>query len=304
MRGRPYFVAACLAGSAGLLGYALVADVRAYLRGAVALSRNFYGVLTIEALDSPDPLLSRLSLRNGRIVHGFQYQSPGKRREPTTYYGRASGIGLLLDHHPGRAQGRPLRVGVVGLGTGTLAAYGRPGDVFRFYDINPDVVRLSRGPAPRFTYLAESRAGIEIAPGDARLSIERELASKAPPLDVLAVDAFTSDAIPVHLLTREAIALYVQRLRPDGVLALHLSNRQLDLLPVARAAADALALEASLIDTNDDGEGCWGATWVLLAREGAPLEPPAIDEASTDLPESRSVRLWTDDYSNLFEVLK
>jgi len=305
MRGRPYFAAACLAGAAGFLGYVLVADVRAYLRGAVALSRNFYGVLTIEALDSPDPLLSRLSLRNGRIVHGFQYQSSGKRREPTTYYGRASGIGLLLDHHPGRAQERPLRVGVVGLGTGTLAAYGRPGDVFRFYDINPDVVRLSRGPAPRFTYLADSRAGIEVAAGDARLSLERELASGAPPLDVLAVDAFTSDAIPVHLLTREAIALYVARLRrPDGVLALHLSNRQLDLLPVARAAADALSLEASLIDTNDDGEGRWGATWVLLAREAAPLERPEIDEASADLPESPRVRLWTDDYSNLFQVMK
>jgi hypothetical protein len=305
MRARPYFVAVCLAGAAGFLGYALVADVRAYLRGAVALSRSFYGVLTIEALDSPDPLLSRLSLRNGRIVHGFQYQSSGKRREPTTYYGRTSGIGLILDHHPGRAQERPLRVGVVGLGTGTLAAYGRPGDVFRFYDINPDVVRLSSGPTPRFTYLADSRARIEIAAGDARLSLERELASGAPPLDVLAVDAFTSDAIPVHLLTREAIALYVARLRrPDGVLALHLSNRQLDLLPVTKAAADALSLEASLIDTNDDGEGCWGATWVLLAREAAPLEPPEIDEASADLPESPRVRLWTDDYSNLFQVLK
>ncbi|HEY7114872.1 MAG TPA: fused MFS/spermidine synthase [Thermoanaerobaculia bacterium] len=304
LRARPYFVAACLAGGAGFLGFALVADVRGYVRGALALSRNFYGVLTIEALDSPDPQLSRLSLRNGRIVHGFQYQSSERRREPTTYYGRASGIGLLLDHPPGRAPGGPRRVAVVGLGAGTLAAYGRPGDVYRFYDINPDVIRLSTGNAPRFTYLAESRARVEIAPGDARRSLERELASNAPPFDVIAVDAFTSDAIPVHLLTREAIALYMARLRPDGVLALHVSNRQLDLLPVARAAADALALEASLIDTNDDGEGCWGATWVLLAREPGPLEPAEIEQASAELPRSPRVRLWTDDYSNLFQVLK
>jgi len=262
-------------------------------------------VLTIEALDSPDPQLSRLSLRNGRIIHGFQYQSSEKRREPTTYYGRGSGIGRLLDHHPGRALGRPLRVGVVGLGTGTLAAYGRAGDVFRFYDINPDVIRLSTGGAPRFTYLAESAARVEIAPGDARRSLERELASSAPPFDVIAVDAFTSDAIPVHLLTREAVALYVARLRrPDGVLALHVSNRQLDLIPVARAAANALRLEASLIDTNDDGQGCWGATWILLARQGDPLERPEIREASAELPDSPRVRLWTDDYSNLFQVLK
>ncbi len=304
-RGHPWFVGACLAGAVGLLGFALAVDVRSYLRGAVALSRSFYGVLTIEALDVPDPLFSRLSLRHGRIIHGFQYQPPGKRRIPTTYYGEGTGIALILENHPRRAAG-PLRVGVVGLGVGTLAAYGRAGDVYRFYDINPDVVRLSTGPEPRFTYLADSPAKIEIALGDARLSLERELAGAGgQDFDVLAVDAFSSDAIPVHLLTREAIALYFAHLRrPDGVLALHISNRQLDLLPVAKAAAEALGVESAVVDTSDRGEAVWGATWVLLARGGAALEAKAIEEASNDFPESPRVRLWTDDYSNLFDVLK
>src|SRR6185295_1372256 len=165
-------------------------DVRSYTHAAVALSRNFYGVLTLEAIDFPDPLFSRLSLRHGRIIHGFQYQPPSKRRIPTTYYGEGTGIALALENHPRRASG-PLRVGIVGLGTGTLAAYGRAGDVYRFYDINPDVIRLSTGPSPRFTFLADSKARIEIAPGDARLSLERELARVGPQnFDVLAVDAF------------------------------------------------------------------------------------------------------------------
>ena len=279
--------------------------MRAYTRSADSLSRNFYGVLTIEAIDSPDPLLSRRSLRHGRIIHGFQYQAPEKRRLPTTYYGEGTGIALALEHHQRRPAG-PLRVGVVGLGVGTLAAYGRAGDVYRFYDINPDVVRLSSGPAARFTYLADSSARVEIALGDARLALERELAAAGPQqFDVLAVDAFSSDAIPVHLLTREAIELYLAHVRrPDGVVALHLSNRQLDLLPVAKAAAEALGVNAAVVDTHDSGEAVWGATWVLLSRDRRPLEEPAIAAASRPLAGDRRVRLWTDDYSNLFQVIQ
>jgi hypothetical protein len=302
---RPWFAGTCLAGALGLLAFALGDDVRSYHHAAMLLSRSFYGALTVEALDSPDPLFSRLSLRHGRIIHGFQYQPPRKRGIPTTYYGEGTGIALLLENHPRRAAG-PLRVGVVGLGTGTLAAYGRPGDVYRFYDINPDVVRLSTGPSPRFTFLADSPARIEIVTGDARLSLERELARSGPQnFDVLAVDAFSSDAIPVHLLTREAIALYLAHVRrPDGVVALHLSNRQLDLIPVAKAAADALGVDAVVVDTHDRGDAVWGATWVLLSRDPKALEVPAIDAASGDLPDSPRVRLWTDDYSNLFQVLR
>jgi len=301
---RPYLAGTCLAGALGLLGFSLGYDIRSYYHSALLLSRSFYGALTVEALDSPDPFFSRLSLRHGRIIHGFQYQPPRKRGIPTTYYGEGTGIALLLENHPRRAMGS-LRVGVVGLGTGTLAAYGRRGDVYRFYDINPDVVRLSIGPAPRFTFLADSPARTEIVTGDARLSLERELArSGSQNFDVLAVDAFSSDAIPVHLLTREAIALYLAHVKPDGVVALHLSNRQLDLLPVAKAAADSLGVDAVVVDTHDRGDAVWGATWVLLSRDSKSIDAPAIDKASEDLPDSPRVRLWTDDYSNLFQVLR
>src|SRR5262249_23678636 len=154
----------------------------------------------------------------------------------TTYYTERSGIGLALLHHPRRAAGS-LRVGVVGLGTGTIAAYGQAGDTYRFYDINPAVVALSEGPQRMFTYLRDGPARVEIVLGDARLSLERERKrSGAQGFDVLAIDAFTSDSIPVHLLTKEAFELYLSHLaRPDGILAIHISNRQLDLAPVVRA---------------------------------------------------------------------
>jgi len=303
-RGRPYFAGACLAGALGLLAFVLHADIQAFLSSAVSVSRNFYGVLTVEAIHSQDRELSRLNLRHGRIIHGFQYQSADKRRIPTTYYGEGSGIGLALLHHPRRAAG-PLRVGVVGLGTGTIAEYGRKGDFFRFYDINPEVVRLSGSRMPLFTYLRDSPASIETVLGDARLSLERELALALPQnFDVLAVDAFSSDSIPIHLLTKEALAVYLAHLsRPDGILALHISNRHLDLAPVVRALAGALKLEASLIDTNGEGDAVWGSTWILLARDPRVLGTTEIEKASKKLS-GRAVRLWTDDYSNLFQVLK
>ncbi len=304
LRGRPYFAGACLAGALGLLGFVLLADVRAFAESAVAMSRNFYGVLTVEEKHDMDPTLRRLDLRHGRIIHGFQYQAPEERRRPTTYYAEATGIGLLLRHHPRLAAG-PLRVGVVGLGVGTIAAYGRAGDFYRFYDINPAVVELSARPGSTFTYLRDSPAKVELVLGDARLSLERELIrGQAQNFDVLAVDAFSSDSIPVHLLTREAIAIYLGHLRrPDGVLAIHISNRSLDLAPVVRALADAFRLEAAVVDTDSVDDATWGATWVLLSRDRTVLETAEIDEESEELVGS-GTRLWTDDYSNLFRLLK
>ncbi|HEY6929799.1 MAG TPA: ferrichrome ABC transporter permease [Thermoanaerobaculia bacterium] len=303
-RGHPYFAAGCLAGALGLLGYVLISDVRAFLESAVSVSRNFYGVLTVEELSKDDPDLNRFELRNGRIVHGFQYRDPEKRREPTTYYTERSGIGLALLHHPRRATG-PLRVGVVGLGTGTIAAYGRAGDTYRFYDINPAVVALSEGPRSRFTYLRDCPARVEIVLGDARLSLERERRDRAAQgFDVLAIDAFTSDSIPVHLLTREAVELYFSRLaRPDGILAIHISNRQLDLAPVVRALVDSLGRKAASVDIEGEGTTTWGSTWILVSSESV-LETPEIARASKDLSGARVIRPWTDDYSNLFQVIK
>jgi spermidine synthase len=304
-RGRPYFGATCLVGALGLLGYVLISDVRAFLESAVSVSRNFYGVLTVEEINKDDPELDRLDLRHGRIVHGFQYKAADKRRMATTYYTEESGIGLALLHHPRRAAG-PLRVGVVGLGVGTIAVYGRAGDSFRFYDINPAVVRLSAGAQSTFTYLRDCPAKVDIVLGDARLSLEEELARRSPQgFDVLAIDAFSSDSIPVHLLTEEAFALYMSHLsRPDGILAVHISNRHLDLAPVVKALAAALHLEAVSIDIEGEGDAVWGSTWILLARNSKVLETPEIDEASEDLSDQRVIRPWTDDYSNLFQVVK
>jgi hypothetical protein len=304
-RGRPYLSAAFLAGALAFAGMLLVSEIQSFLQSAVSISRNFYGVLTVERLGAGDPDAERLDLRHGRIVHGFQYKSLWKRFLPTTYYTEGSGIGLALEHHPRRAFG-PMNVGVVGLGVGTIAAYGRVGDTYRFYDINPAVISLSTGPARLFTYLADCPGKVEIAVGDARLSLEREISSRsAAPFDVLAVDAFTSDAIPVHLLTKEAIAIDLARLAsPDGILALHISNRQLDLEPVVRAVARSLSLPMCVVDKNERGDVTWATTWVLLSRDPAVLAVPEIALACARRETGPATRLWTDDYSNLFAVMK
>jgi hypothetical protein len=260
-------------------------------------------VLTVDRLARGIPDAERLDLRHGRIVHGFQYWSPEMRDTPTTYYAENSGIGLAIRDHPKRLLA-PLRVGVVGLGTGTLAAYGKPGDTYRFYDINRDVIALSTGPSRLFSFLADSKARIEIAPGDARLSLEREAARNAPRFDILAVDAFTSDAIPVHLLTREAIETDLARLEPGGILALHLSNRQLNLIPVAQAAAKALAIPLCIVDRDERGEAVWSTTWALLSRDPSAFSSPRLSTACANKDSEKKIRLWTDDYSNFFQLIK
>ena len=198
--------------------------------------------------------------------------------------------------------GRPLRIGVIGLGTGTLAAYGRKGDLYRFYDIDPRVMDIARN---EFTYLADSRAQIELALGDARLTLERE----APQgFDVLAIDAFSSDAIPVHLITREALGVYLKHVRPDGIVAFHVSNRFLDLIPVVARLAKEHGAHAVLVsdDAEDEGDSLRSRSdWVLVSRDPAALKRRAIVEAGAQPAEDRPEwRTWTDDYSNLIQILK
>src|SRR5271167_1592222 len=209
-------------------------------------------------------------LRHGQIIHGEQYSAADKRREPTTYYGRDSAIGLTLLNHPRRfarnPRDRTLRVGAIGLGVGTIAAYGMPGDYFRFYEINPAVIKIAEGEDGYFTYLRDSRARIEIVPGDARLSMERELANgNAQEFDVLVLDAFAGDAIPVHLLTIEAFAVYLRELNPDGVIAIHVTNRYLDLQPVIREAAEHFGLTAARVHQAGNAM-VKPSDWILLAR--------------------------------------
>ncbi len=260
--------------------------------------RSFYGTVRILDAPAPDGVGTIRLLTHGSTRHGQQFLDPGRRQVPTTYYSRASGIGLLLEELSGAP---PRRMGIVGLGAGILAAYGRPGDTIRFYELDPLVIGVARR---HFTFLEDSRATIEMVPGDARVSLERE--EKQAPFDILVVDAFSSDAIPVHLLTREAFELYFRRLTPDGVLALHLTVRHLDLGPQVAALARAVGRPSWEIRTpSDDARGIMDARWILLTSNRALLERPRLrDAGSPPGGGSSPPRLWTDDFSNLFQVLK
>jgi hypothetical protein len=259
---------------------------------ALRVARNFYG--TLKVLDGGAAKL----LNHGTITHGEQLVDPVQRCEPTTYYGPASGVGLALQEAKARG---PVHVGVVGLGVGTVAAYGRAGDRFRFYELNPLVVDVARRD---FSLLGCSPAQVQMVLGDARLSLARE---PDQGFDVLVVDAFSSDAIPVHLLTYEAFLLYRRHLAPGGILAVHVSNRHLELTPVVASAARAVNLRAAVVESEDDEDPSlrrYGATWVLLsARDGLFVSPPFLGKV-TKPPVPDSLRLWTDDYSNLLQVVR
>jgi hypothetical protein len=234
-------------------------------------------------------------------THGLQFVRPDKALLHTSYYGDHSGIGLAFLNLP-RTSGRNF--GLVGLGTGTVAAYGQPGDTLRIYEINPAVEKLAHDP---FTHIDRSPAKVSVIMGDARLSLERELAAgQSNQFDLLALDAFSSDAIPAHLLTREAFAVYLKHLRPDGVIAVHVSNRYLDLEPVVRALVRHFDLNMAVI--SDDYETDWWlyeTTWILVTRNRALLAQPEISEA-TDPPAKnpKPAVLWTDDQTSLYGILR
>lgn len=260
----------------------------------VAVSRNFYGVLRVVETDRQDPSRHRFSMLHGRIVHGSQFAAPEKRSMPTAYYGQDSGVGLVLAD---RATRGSMHVGTVGLGVGTIAAYGQAGDRYRFYEINDDVIRLAE---EHFTFLRDCPAEQEIVLGDARLSLEREAPQD---FDVLVLDAFSGDAIPVHLLTVEAGEIYRRHLKPDGVLAIHISNMHFDLRPVVTALAEHLGMATVCTQTEGDpANGTETSRWMLLTPDPHVLQNESIAELSIPLGDSRI--LFTDDDSNLFEILR
>jgi hypothetical protein len=265
-----------------------VAQVRGFHFHAIDVRRSFYGSLRVAESGGVR------ALYHGTVKHGSQFLEASRRRWPTTYYGPPSGAGLAMLHCCDGAR----RVGVIGLGAGTLAAYGRPGDEIRFYEINPQMEDIARSD---FSFLSGSAAAISITIGDGRLALERE-----PPrnFDVLVVDAFSGDAIPVHLLTGEAWALYLCHLKPGGILALHLSNQYLDLVPVAARQAQADGLAAVIIQSPKQEElELSAATWMLASRDAAIFLRPEI-RAAASVPEIRPGRLWTDDDSSLFEAIR
>jgi len=269
--------------------------IRQQATGARVMVRNFYGGLKVmdEVADDSDEPVRRLM--HGTITHGEQFLKPEFQGRPTTYYGPNSGVGRAIRQDQ---EGGPVRVGVIGLGAGTLAAYGRAGDYFRFYEINPLVLLLAR---TEFTFLKICKARLDVALGDARLSLEREAPQN---FDVLAVDAFSSDAIPVHLLTREAFVLYFRHLNPAGVLAVHVSNKHLNLTPVVKLIAASLRKDARLVDTEDEPNDVFGSTWVLVGASKAFFEGTLMRSAAVPVPAPQHMRMWTDDYSNLFQILK
>jgi spermidine synthase len=274
----------------------VVMQVRAYGENTIVQVRSFYGTMRVLQESDAEAGMYR-TLVHGTIQHGTQYfGSEDDRTSPTTYYVHNSGIGLALDLC---CKNRPRRVGMIGLGAGTLAAYGKPGDVFRFYEIDPNVERIARN---IFTYLRDSKAKIEIVTGDARLSMEAE-----PPqqYDVIAVDAFSGDAIPVHLLTAEAVQLYRRHLRPGGVLAFHVSNSYLDLGPVVAQEAEHAGLSAVMVSSPDDEyTGGYAADWVLITANRDFLSIPKVSEAANKIAPKPGLRLWTDDYSSLWPIVK
>ncbi len=275
---------------------ALVATTTTGKLGALVSARNFYGILRVTTReDSNGPLRE---LQHGRIRHGFEYLQAARKDWPTSYYGPHSGIAIALN---ALDKGR-RRIAVVGLGAGTLAAWGRPGDTFRFYEINPEVEQIAR---TWFSFLSDSKAQTEVVLGDARVQLDRELtAGRSGDFDLIAVDAFSSDSIPMHLLTAECAELYRRRLQPGGVLALHISNRALNLDPVARGVASYLGWPAVRIVSQDDAQtGESSSTWVLITSNQAFLERAGLAHASSSWS-SRAPIVWTDDFASLWHVLK
>jgi SAM-dependent methyltransferase len=292
-----FIVLALAAGLAfGITGF-LARDTWKSIGHSRVLVRNFYGALVVYDTETDGNMGPARVLRHGTIDHGEQFLWPQNRRFPTTYYARKSGVGIAIQTL--QLQG-PMHVGVIGLGAGTLTTYARPIDRYRVYDINPLVLKIAQ---TQFTFLLDCMAPHDVVMGDARLSLENE-----PPqgFDVLAVDAFSGDAIPVHLLTREAYSLYWRHLKPDGVLAVHVSNRYLNLAPVVALGAGEDHKTAKMVSFEPDDRNETEETesdWVLVSSRPGFFDQPELKMA-TKIDPIPGLRMWTDDYSNLYRILR
>lgn len=267
----------------------------------IVSSRNFFGWIRVRESEAPGGGRYR-RLLHGNTVHGNQFLEPPRDRQPTTYYTSGSGVGQAVQWLRERDGASPLRVGVAGLGTGTMAAYAQPGDVFRVYEIDPQVIALSTPPtggAPVFRYVAQAEGEVTIVPGDVRLSLEREAPND---FDLLVLDAFSSDAVPGHLLTVEAFDVYARHLRDArSLLAVHVSNRFLDLRGIVRTAGVETGFASVVVSHYPDGDGEESTTWVILSRQREELEAFGDPDEADAEP---WVRPWTDAWSNLFDVIE
>ena len=301
------------AGAASLL---LIWSGTSQYRQSSWAHRNFYGTLYVTEKQMPDTRFNAYVFTHSSTMHGLQFSSPDLRGYPTMYYNKNSGIGLLLlnfpRHQDDPAKSHDLRLGGIGLGAGTLATYGLPGDVFRFYEIDPEVVRVASGKYGYFSFLSDSKAHVEVVDGDGRISLERELAQGKPEAyDVLVVDAFNGDAVPVHLLTQEAFELYLKHLRDErSVIAVHVTNRAVELASVVAAEAqhfglNVLYVNAPGITNKTIPDGVISPNqWILLSRSKEALSAPALLQASSPLKLRKGLHFWTDDRNNLLQILR
>lgn len=285
-------------------------------RSSIWAHRNFYGSLYIAERRVPDSRFNAYAFTHSNTLHGIQFVSSDLRPYPTAYYNKTSGIGILLMNYPRHPEDgttpHNLRVGGIGLGAGTIATYGQAGDVFRFYEIDPEVIRVASGEHGYFSFLSGSPARVEIVSGDGRLSLERELAQGQPQAyDILIVDAFNGDAVPVHLLTREAFELYLKHLRDENsVIAVHVTNRAVELASVVAAEAQYFHLNLTYINapgiTSDNlPDGLISPNqWILLSRSKTVLSLPAIEKAANPLRLRHGMHFWTDDQNNLLQILR
>ncbi|MCC6291197.1 MAG: fused MFS/spermidine synthase [Bryobacterales bacterium] len=284
-----------LAGMAGLWIF-LGRSINDSVQGYKLVTRNFYGALRVRQTGDGSNWEDYKTLLHGSINHGEQWLHPARRRELLTYYCADTGIGRAMRV---RTEGVPQKTGVLGLGAGTMAAFGRPGDDYTFYEINPIVPKLAH---EEFTFYPDCPARKRIVMGDGRLSLERQSPQN---FDVLMMDAFSGDSIPVHLVTREAFQLYFRHLKPTGYLVMHISNKYLDLEPVLARVASDLGKAALLVETNEDESGdCFGTTFIVMAHSADAFQTKPFLGAGVPPKTKAGVGTWTDDYSNLFRILK
>ena len=285
-----------LAGCVIAFLFMLGSGVRKSVAGYRVVTRNFYSQLRVRERDEDDGLGPRRVLMHGIIDHGGQFLSQPYRMQPTSYFCPDTGIGRAMSQDGGT----PRRIGIIGLGCGNLIAYGRAGDLIRLYEINPQVLELARS---EFSYLNETPAKIETVLGDGRLSLEREPDQK---FDILVMDAFSGDSVPVHLITEEAFVTYRRHLKKGGILAVNVSNKYLNLGPVMERVASRFGWKAQLFEFETDffDSFCNSVSWVLLMEPSRYAEMPATLKEGAALEARQGFRLWTDDFSNMLQILK
>ena len=278
----------------------VVKGAQDYTEGVRVMERDFYGV--VRTADHPEPVPYR-SMYHGGIMHGGQLLGDAFRNTPADYFSPGSGYGRVFQSLREISPRKPLRVGVIGLGAGVIAAWMKPGDALVFYEISPRVVDIARR---EFTFLSDTPAKTEVILGDGRLSLERE-----PPrgYDVLGIDAFSGDSIPMHLVTREAMALYVKHIKPDGVIVFQATNRFIDLLPVVKRLASEFGLEAVNVgDVPDSGEGAeyWYSSTdqVIVTKNRRLLDRPRLADAAEEIEDRPELPTFTDAHHNLLRILK